>query len=197
MIPMIVIRGACDENRTVFRGYHALHDRSVYSVNRAMSYITPERVIASLGTHAASLEPGSYGKQPGITMQSYCAALTAGIDPLYIGSALLKYLGDWTEALSIQAELKIIANEMAVRDRWRSKDGVNRLVMLALLETAHPATFKTQGFKALVYGCSGKSWSKLWRRRYEPIYRQIDQWGMAAMEEIKHKQRIDESGKNG
>ena len=154
-----------------------------------MSYITPERVISALGTHAASMEPGSHGKQPTIAMQSYCAALTAGIDPLYLGAALLKYAGDWSNAQAMQTVLTEIATDTAKHDRWRNRNGIPRMVLLSLLETAHPATFRTQGFKAIVYGCSGSSWSGCWRRRYESLYRQIENWSTTAMEEIKWKQR--------
>jgi hypothetical protein len=154
-------------------------------------YISPVRVLTALVTSAVGWEQASRGKRSIVPMASWCAALVAGIPDEDLDAAMLMVAHDTSKISAVRDRLIAYGLSLSESERWgkRGISMVPKMALVATLEATYPKMLQTSSSRAYLCGLSDASWSRVWGRRYEMLYRRIESWRSAAMEEIKQRQK--------
>lgn len=92
-------------------------------------------------------------------------------------------------------ELLKFAEELKQRENWgmqkKGRDYLDKLVMLALLEMSQPNKYRKDKPKYEFLGMSQPTFSLRWKKRYEMIYRQLEDWCSFAINHIYKKEMLN------
>ncbi|MCU7858696.1 MAG: hypothetical protein KZQ86_02435 [Candidatus Thiodiazotropha sp. (ex Lucinoma kastoroae)] len=141
--------------------------------------MNPVRIIAMSAPNGVNLR--SVGKSTSGTNvnPSIAAAMCSGMPPLWWSAARLKWADDTYGITLLHDELLKFAEGVMQRENWgikKGRDYLDKLVMLALLEMSQPYKYRKDKPKHEFLGMSASSYSGRWKKRYEIIYRQLEDW---------------------
>ncbi|MCG7980286.1 MAG: hypothetical protein N0E58_19420 [Candidatus Thiodiazotropha endolucinida] len=115
------------------------------------------------------------------------AAMCSGMPPLWWSAARLKWADDTSGIKMLYNELSRLANQLKDIEQWRipkDRDYIDKFAMLALLEVTQPTKWKHDSHKADFIGMDKSVFYRTWKKRYEVIYRQVDDWCSSALSYI-------------
>lgn len=109
----------------------------------------------------------------------------------------LKWANDYTGLLVLEQKLIHVTQRVAKREKWRvtkRTDCFSKIAKLAVLEVADPVRFSTPDswkLRAAYMGVDSSSWYRVWRRRYEVIYQELNEWSNRGFRFIRIRQLRD------
>lgn len=119
---------------------------------------------------------------------STAAAMCSGMPALWWSAARLKWADDRTGITLLNDELLKFAEQTKQRENWKFQKGRNylgKLVILALLEMSDPNKYRKDKHKCEFLGMSPSIFSLRWKKRYEIVYRQLEDWSSLAISYIQ------------
>lgn len=138
----------------------------------------PARVMALQAEQIPSLSGMPGGGSPEVD-QSTAAALSAGMKRRYYLAARLKWALDWSVANELEYMLWVEAAGIAHDEKWRIPTGrsyVRRMAGLAIAEMADPKRWRDAQQKAEWMGVSKSQFSRVWEKRYNAVYEELESW---------------------
>ncbi|MEW8646348.1 MAG: hypothetical protein AB2563_09625 [Candidatus Thiodiazotropha endolucinida] len=118
---------------------------------------------------------------------SIAAAMCSGMPNLWWSAARLKWASDTTSIELLYHELHKYAKSLKKRENWNIKkehDRLEKMVLLALFEICHPNKYRKDKTKCEFLEMSPSVFSSRWKKRYDMIYRQIEDWSSSAINYI-------------
>ncbi|MCG7982529.1 MAG: hypothetical protein JAY90_07215 [Candidatus Thiodiazotropha lotti] len=110
---------------------------------------------------------------------SIAAAMCSGMPALWWSAARLKWADDRTGISLLNEELLKFAEQTKQNDKWtirKERDYLRKIVALAILEMSYPNKYCKDKLRCEFLGMSPSAYSVRWKKRYEIIYRQLDDW---------------------
>lgn len=133
----------------------------------------------------------SVGKSTGETLSpATAAAMCSGMPELWWSAARLKWAGDRAGTQLLHDKLIQFATRLKSEEKWKlmtGDDHIEKMVMLALLETADPHQWRFDVSKSKYLGIKNASFCATWRSRHEAIRQEIDDWCTLAVGHIYKK----------
>jgi hypothetical protein len=123
----------------------------------------------------------------------------AGMPEHWYLAIRLKWAKDISGVGVIEIKLLAAARRMAQREKWRlpeGKDYLPRMVKLAVVELADPARFakaECWRLRAAYVDVGSSPWYRTWRKRYEAIFQELNEWSNRGFRYIRVKQQREVS----
>lgn len=149
--------------------------------------MNPVRIIAMSAPNGVNFRSVGKSTSGANVNPSIAAAMCSGMPPLWWSAARLKWADDTYGITLLHDELLKFAEGMKQRENWRMQKGrdyLDKLVMLALLEMSKPNKYRKDKPKYEFLGMSASLFSGYWKKRYEMIYRQLEDWCSLAVNHV-------------
>ncbi|MCU7840871.1 MAG: hypothetical protein KZQ94_16015 [Candidatus Thiodiazotropha sp. (ex Troendleina suluensis)] len=151
--------------------------------------ISPARVFAAMTAHP--INHRNVGRSTALPDfdQATAAAMCAGMPDLQFKASMLKWAGDWSNANYLEYRIWIAAVDIAREEKWkipRGREYLRRMAGLAIAEVADPGRWQLDKDRAEFIGMHKSEFCRVWRKRYEMVYRILDE---LAQDGYRHVQR--------
>ncbi|MCU7850287.1 MAG: hypothetical protein KZQ89_20345 [Candidatus Thiodiazotropha sp. (ex Lucinoma kastoroae)] len=150
--------------------------------------MNPVRIIAMSAPNGVNFRSVGQSTSGANVNPSIAAAMCSGMPPLWWSAARLKWADDTYGITLLHDELLKFAEELKQRENWgmqkKGRGYLDKLVMLALLEMSQPNKYRKDKPKCEFLGMSASYFSSRWKKCYEMIYRQLEDWCSLAINHI-------------